>query len=266
MQKATNIVGFALQKDPGDGTVPQGLDPPAVAAEASTTAVADDQPSTAVADEAGGSPSGDESSSSGADDGYSSSGFGSVVGDSVADSSEGDDTDPTAVAARRQARRAPPEPIHGEIPEGRGTPAWRNSQPEVGNMGIDSGNLWGIAPLPQMEHNEKIKRRYRHDKQIVISPAQIIVLCEANKEVEEALKRPGVPGAASPREAAVADTSEDDKPPQSRVQRRATYENWVVRGNAVATVIIAARNGTCTYLEKLDFEVHDDHTYNEKTN
>ena len=129
-------------------------------------------------------------------------------------------------------------------------------------MGIDFGNWGNHAPLA--DDAEKRDCRDRHDNQIIRGPAHIVILCEANHDVEEALKRAGEPPAEPPRETALADTSEGEDHPQSRLQRRASHERWVVRGGETSSLLIAARTDTCLYLELLDFDVNDDHRYREK--
>ena len=88
-------------------------------------------------------------------------------------------------------------------------------------MGIYFGN-WGSRAIVT-DGAEKRDRRDRHGNQILRSPAQIVVLCEASKDVEEALKRPGEPPAEPPRKTTVADTREDEKLPLSRLQRRTAH-------------------------------------------
>ena len=99
--------------------------------------------------------------------------------------------------------------------------------------------------------NEQGRRRDAQDRQILKSPAQVVILCEANETVEEMLKQPPVSG-------------DDDQHPQSRLERRATHGHWVVRGNEQGSaVLVAARTDTCDYLHVLEHEVHEDHPYRE---
>ena len=113
---------------------PEAEDPPApvagAAPESPTTAVAGQQEETAVAGESRASESAaaPRAASPGlpltrlptaAEYESETSGPGSVAGDSVGESTDADDADPSAVAGRRQTRKAPPVTQHGEVPPNR---------------------------------------------------------------------------------------------------------------------------------------------------
>jgi hypothetical protein len=172
----------------------------------------------------------------------------SIAGDTVADSS-GAETDeaPTAVAARRQQRVAPKTPLQGIPNKGRGPSAPANNDPEVGNFGLFFGNWGQRATLGGDAH--KKARRQTHDRQLLKCPAQVIVLCEACEGIEELLRQ----------------APEEGTPEQAGLEGRCTYEYFVVRGaEPEAAVLIAARMDNTTFLECLEYEVHNDHNYTEK--
>ena len=113
----------------------------------------------------------------------------SVAGDTVADSSGAEiDEDETAVAARRQQRVAPKTPAQGNPNTGRRESSRHNNEPEVGSFGLFFGN-WGQRATLGGDARKKA-RRITQDRQILKSPAQVIVLCEASAGVEEMLRQP----------------------------------------------------------------------------
>ena len=78
-------------------------------------------------------------------------------------------------------------------------------------------------------------------------PAQVIVLCEATKNVEEMLTSPAV----------AADWSG-----ATGLDGRPTFEHFVVRGNeSAAAILIAARKDNCSYLNCIEYVVDFDHPY-----
>ncbi len=218
-------VAFAASDGQGSTAVAEGQGSTAVAEGQGATAVADGQRTTAVADAAQFPESDDELSS----------GVSSVAGDTIVDSSGGEDSDTTAVASKHQARVFPKAPAHGAIPVTRGKSAGRNAEPEVGNFGLYFGNWGNRATLAEKQHQRR--RRDAQDRQVLKSPAQVVILCEANEVVEESLKQPSV---SAPAETAVAETSDDGTHPQSRLERRATHEHWVVRGNEKGSAVLVA--------------------------
>lgn len=169
----------------------------------------------------------------------------SVAGDTLPSGGESE-ADQTAVAARRQQVCAPRDPVHGTPSSGHQS-SWWNAEPEVGNFGLFVGN-WG-ARCSMANDARKRANRDRHDRQILKSPAQVLVLCEANEQVEGLLKQPPVPGSLG----------------AAGLKGRSTHEHWVVRGNEEKTaVLIAARKDNCLSLECLEYDVHHDHPYTEK--
>ena len=129
----------------------------------------------------------------------------------------------------------------------RGESAWRNKDVEVGNMGLFVGN-WGMRGT-LADKKQKRLRQETHDRQILKCPGQVIVLCEATAVVEELLQQPAVAGT----------------PGAKGLEGRNTFEHWVVRGaEEQAAVLIAARKDNTTFLDLLDYDVNDDHSYREK--
>jgi hypothetical protein len=161
----------------------------------------------------------------------------SIAGDSVATSS-GAETDEVL---------APKIRVQGVPNCRRGESSWRNEEPEVGNFGLFVGN-WGLRGT-LADNRQKQLRRDTHDRQILKSPAQVIVLCEATAAVEDLLKRPAVPGAIGAK----------------GLEGRNTFEHWVVRGQEPqAAVLIAARKDNTSFLQLLDYDVNEDHAYREQ--
>ena len=112
----------------------------------------------------------------------------SVAGDSVAESSnaESDESEATG-AARRAQRVAPNAPQQGDPNIRRESSKW-NDEREVGNFGLMFGNC-GLRGTVGSKSSRKA-RRDTQDRQIQKSPAQVVVLAEAAKEIEELLKQP----------------------------------------------------------------------------
>ncbi|MDP7560003.1 MAG: hypothetical protein QF745_05635, partial [Planctomycetota bacterium] len=109
-------------------------------------------------------------------------------GDSVAESSnaESDESEATG-AARRAQRIAPNAPQQGDPNIRRESSKW-NDEPEVGNFGLFFGN-WGLRGAVGNAASRR-SRRDTQDRRIQRSPAQVVVLAEAAKEIEELLKEP----------------------------------------------------------------------------
>ena len=174
----------------------------------------------------------------------------SIAGDTVASSSGAEtDAEPTEerVLFRRVKVAAPTVRAQGDPNRSRGGSSWRNEEPEVGNFGLFSGN-WGIRGTLADEKQKQL-RRDTHDRQILKSPAQVIVLCEATAAVEALLQKPAVAGT----------------PGAKGLEGRNTFEHWVVRGaEPESAVLIAARKDNTTFLELLDYDVNDDHRYREQ--
>ncbi len=76
-------------------------------------------------------------------------------------------------------------------------------------------------------------------------PAQVCILCEANRAGAELLEQPPQAGLLD----AVG------------LEPRSTHEHWVVRGNGKSAVLIAARKSVTKSLEMLEYEVNPDHSY-----
>ena len=81
-------------------------------------------------------------------------------------------------------------------------------------------------------------------------PAQIIVLFEANTAVADLLTRPPVQGAP---------LGLDQR---RSLDQRPTFQYFVERGPEDGkSILIAARKDTCSKLEVLKYDCHDDHHY-----
>ncbi len=171
----------------------------------------------------------------------------SVAGDSIAESSNAEsDESETAVAARRAQRVGPIAPQQGDPNIRRESSKW-NNEPEVGNFGLFCGN-WGQRGTCGNAASRR-SRRDTQDRQIQRSPAQVVVLAEAAKEIEELLKQPRSHGNQE----------------LEGLERRDSAEHWVIRGNEEkAALLIAARKDVATNLTMLDHEVTNDHPYTEK--
>ena len=128
-------------------------------------------------------------------------------------------------------------------PARRGPSAVTNALYEVGNCGLFLGN-WGERGTVQ-NSEYKMKRRQAHDRQIMKGPAQIIVLLEANAAVADLLRQAPVQGV-----------------PHSGLEQRPTFQYFVERGPEDGkSILIAAREDTCSKLEVLKYDCHDDHRY-----
>jgi hypothetical protein len=169
----------------------------------------------------------------------------SIAGDTIADSSaaENDESD-AAVAERRGRRRAPRSTFEGDR-QRRTSSKW-NEEPEVGNFGIFFGN-WGTrATLGGRQAQQR--RREIQDRQVVKSPAQVIVLAEASSETEEVLRTGRNLG----------------DPTTKGLQSRDDHDHYVIRGNEESAILIAARTDNTTGIELLEYFVSNDHDYTEK--
>ena len=122
----------------------------------------------------------------------------SVGGDTVctdADSGASDSavagaSESAVAASTRHRHRAPKELVQG-VPEPC-RPSKFNSEPEVGNFGLFFGN-WGTRGTNAGKPAQK-KRRDNQDKQILKSPAQVVIIAEASAELEELLTETAVAG------------------------------------------------------------------------
>ena len=168
----------------------------------------------------------------------------SVPGDSVV----GSDTDVEARAERKRANAQPRVSFVGDV-HSRGESSEFNNEPEVGNIGIFCGN-WGTRASLDCGDDVGVRRSRRSDRQIMRCPAPVLILQEANEDVEEVLKNPAVAA---------------EEPGSKGLSGRCSYKHMVVRGDEPKTaVLIAAREDTCTYIELLDYDPFLDNTYTEK--
>ena len=162
------------------------------------------------------------------DDDAPGSGAHSIAGDTVDSETDGEAGGTAVAAMSRQQRLAPKAPVQGN-PE-RNPSSKYNSEPEVGILGLFSGS-WGVRCT--VSSNGR-RRRETQDRQILRNPAQVVVVVDASRQLEELLRLP-------PR------------------------EHFVVRGDEVDSrspaVLIAARKDNTTSLEVLLYEVNDDHAY-----
>ena len=180
----------------------------------------------------------------------------SYAGDSIHpdddDMSDGDEDNSAAVAARHQQRAQPATLSHGD---GRPTraPSTLNSRFNVGNIGILFGN-WGERGTVMNGWKKRVKQK-THDRQITKSPAQIIMLAEAREEIEWMLKQP----------AQQPDGLADPHSRASLLDKRPTYEHYVIRGEEAKTaLLIAARKDSVDALVCLEYDVHVDTPYQER--
>jgi len=169
----------------------------------------------------------------------------SIAGDTVDSEADGDADDAEVSAALRQRRLAPREPL--QTNRERNPSSKYNSEPEVGNFGLFSGN-WGLRGTVGGKDAQRLRREIQ-DRQILRNPGQVVVVVEASRQLEELLQRPPVEG---------------DSEPQSRLQARSTHEYFVARGREESAVLVAARKDSVSSLECLHHEVHNDHAYKEK--
>ncbi len=115
---------------------------------------------------------------------------------------------------------------------------------EEGNIGIFFGN-WGERAADHTKNSKSRHQQQIQDLQILKNPAQVCILCEANRAVAELLEQSPEPGLLD----AVG------------LEPRTTHEHWVVRGNEKSAVLIAARKSVTKSLEMLEYEVNPDHPY-----
>ena len=182
----------------------------------------------------------DESGVEPEDDSRSVGSISSVAGD-TADSETS--TDPAVAAKLRQLRRAPRTPMQGPRP----VSSWANSEPEVGNFGLMFCNWGERATLAGQAHQRH--QRAVADRQLLKSPAAVVVVAEASAQVEELLTAP----------------PEDlDPHTESKLHSRSTHEHWVRRGNEKSSVLVAARKDVTHGVDVLLYDVNDDHPYREK--
>jgi hypothetical protein len=86
------------------------------------------------------------------------------------------------------------------------------------------------------------------NRQILKNLAQVVVVVDASRQLEELLKQPAVAGDAD----------------EVGLRARNTHEHYVVRCEEAAAVLIAARKDVTTGIEMLMHQVHDDHAFHIK--
>jgi hypothetical protein len=160
----------------------------------------------------------------------------SIAGDTVDEESHLDD-DESATASRQQ-RLAPREPVHGHFRSEPNRSSKWNNEPEVGNFGLHLGN-WGLTGTT----SNGFLNRARPEN--LKNLAQVLVVLEASRQLEDSLKQAAVAGDAN----AVG------------LRARPTQSYYVVRGAEESAVLIAARTDVTTGIETLLHEVHEDHAY-----
>ena len=163
----------------------------------------------------------------------------SIDGDSVASAGVSSETE--------LVRAQPAEPIQGNRSPGKSSKY--SEEWEVGNFGVYFGN-WGERASSAGKEVQQ-RRRAVHDRQIQKNPCAVVVMCEANPQCEELLKKAAVAG---------------DPEGSSKLQRRPTATYMVVRGQEPKTsLLIAARTDNCEFLHQLgNYDVHKDHEHTEK--
>ena len=160
----------------------------------------------------------------------------------------------SVVAARRTEMAQPKNRIVGDRHPHR-EPAERNMRKDVGNFGIFVGN-WG----ERSETNKKSADfRMLHDSQVMGSPAELIVIFEANSAVADMLKQPPrhVPDEMNgpPRHNA--------KAPVGNMSKRDHYEHMVVMTHYPhGQIVMAARKNVCVRAQALDCHAWEDGHWN----
>ena len=167
-----------------------------------------------------------------------------VAEDPVVESIDGDSIDSDAVGGAygndrgRHRRSGPKVRVHGAREQHLSSKY--NSEPEVGNFGLMMGN-WGLRG------NKHEPRQETHDRQVLRSPAHVMVIVEATRQVGVLLAQPSVEGT----------------PGGEGLYGRKTREHFVIRGEEKSDVLIAARKDNTTGLRMLCHRVWDDHHYKE---
>ena len=160
--------------------------------------------------------------------------------------------DASAVAGTRQARKQPLQPQQGKDPRATRGHAEFNSHLAVGNLGVYFGN-WGTRAT-LTDGKAKRDRIDRHDKQIVCTPAQIIMLAEASEQVETLLKLPN-------KAAFAGNEWESEDEDQAKFGIRESREYYVVRGNEFKSLLVGARTDNCDNLTLKEWLLLEDHPY-----
>ena len=178
--------------------------------------------------------------------------------DSVGASTEDDMErgDLTAVAARRQQNAQPKARVVGDLHEYK-PPAARNSMPEVGNIAMMVGN-WGQRSADG--GGDTALNREAHDRQVMGSPAQIMILLEASDAVVAMLEH----------EPEFVFDRPQSRPPgraaYGNVKTRDWYEHYVVIGKEQdKPILMAARKNNCTGIECHTYEPWFDGPFKKKT-
>ena len=178
-------------------------------------------------------------------DGESDAGRYSTAGDTVGSEPDDSNGEP-AVADNRFLW--PKTPVQGNpgASTKRGPSSKYNDEPEVGNFGLMVGNWGARATLG----GKKVSRRRQQtsDRQILKSPAQVLVIVESSRALGNLLEQPPMQGSYE----------------LTGLDGRDTHEHWVQRGREESAVLIAARKDVADSLECLHHEVFADHPYKEK--
>ena len=178
----------------------------------------------------------------------------SSVGDSTADDiAQGNFT---AVAARRHENAQPKIRVVGDK-HVYNTPAPRNSMPEVGNIAMMVGN-WGQRSADGGGYTRL--NREAHDRQVMGSPAQIMILLEASDAVKAMLEH----------EPEFVFDRPQSRPPgraaYGNVKTRDWYEHYVVIGKEQdKQILMAGRKNNCTGIECHTYEPWFDGPFTTKT-
>ena len=156
-----------------------------------------------------------------------------------------------AVAARRKANAQPTRRVVGEMRRPTAS-AQRNKKTEVGNVALMVGN-WG----ERSNRNGVCKNREAHDRQVMGSPAQILVLFEATDAVAVMLQQ-------QPQHVYDRPQSRRWGPaPAGNVAVRDWHEHLVIMGRCAKNpILMAARKNNCQGMECLYSESWLDGRFN----
>ena len=129
--------------------------------------------------------------------------------------------------------------------------AKKNMDHAVGNFGLFTGN-WGLKGTIGKSEEQR-NRMDAQDRQILKNPGQVVVLVEANEDVEILLRS----------------LPQEEDLNRSRginwLSGRPTHEHWVIRGNEDAGILIASRKDNTDACLLLHNEVFHAHEYKEKS-
>ena len=189
------------------------------------------------------------------------SGLRSVVGDSNADSADGDDDlrnregsedGPAESYVRTRDVRGDTVPADQILRSSRCAESVRRAN--EGNITCMFGN-WGALPSQSPALRRRVVEQLQH------CPAQILLFAECDREMETVLQKRGcAPGAASTgaeggSAAAVAEAE------CASLVRRASYEFLTLRGREEHSLCVAARANVCSQVKLKYWERRVDGTY-----